>query len=95
VLLKQLIWHLYDAIVASKRDQTSVPAAQNSEALLLFEVIDSLGGLLIIAFGWVCWGAYRELNQLSKMRSFGAFLIQACLGWISFYLAVFIFTGLS
>ncbi|MEH6446286.1 MAG: hypothetical protein V7784_20515 [Oceanospirillaceae bacterium] len=92
---KTLDLALYEAIVAARLDQTPLPATQNSEAQLLFDTIDITGDLLIIALGWVCWGAYRELNQLSKIRSFFAFLIQACLGWLSFYLAIFIFSGLS
>jgi hypothetical protein len=51
-----------------------------SYVTLTAAVISGLGNLIIIIWGLICWGAYRQLNGLSKLRSLAALIMS----WIFF-----------
>jgi hypothetical protein len=51
-----------------------------SYVTLTAAVISGLGSLIVIIWGLIGWGAYRQLNGLSKLRSLAALMIS----WIFF-----------
>src|ERR1700747_428455 len=57
-----------------------------SYVTLTAAVIEGLGTLIIVIWGLIGWGAYRQLNGLSKLRSLFALIIS----WLLFIPVVLI-----
>jgi len=63
-------------------------------ALLVLWVVVIVGGVLTWFFT-ICWGAFRQLNKLSKARSFVALLIFLPLAFVVVLIAEFLGNGMN
>ena len=57
-------------------------------------IIYFLGYVIVTIWGLILWGAYRIMNNLTKLKSFGAFLITIILSWIALWFKMLIINGL-
>ena len=57
------------------------PRSWGSSVALVAIFIRVAGFLFISEWGFVAWGAYRELNGLSKARSFVELIIKGVFRW--------------
>ncbi len=78
---------LYVAIILWQRQNEQlfvppgqVPGLEDSFVRVVAFLIFLAGVLASTVWGIACWGAYRELNGLSRRRSFVAFVIMGVLG---------------
>jgi hypothetical protein len=68
----------YDALSKSSSFNARSQIISNSSAANVFYIFVAIGFGLIVLWSYICWGAFREINQLSRIRSFVAFV----LAWI-------------
>lgn len=66
---------VYDAMVAAATTGADIPNEVTAQISNLEATIFGIGLLLILSWCLVAWGAYRQINQLSRGRSFIAFMI--------------------
>ena len=72
---------LYSQFLAASQKRSAMPDLSESSVPVMALAIVGVGFLVISAWGMVAWGAYRQLNGLSKLRSFAAMLIAGILSW--------------
>jgi hypothetical protein len=72
---------LYRQVIDAKLKKQPMPDLSGSSVPLNSLFILVGGWLLIGAWGFIAWGAYRQLNGLSKWRSFFALTISGLLAW--------------
>jgi hypothetical protein len=80
---------LYAKVVeASAKNHTVPPDALESTVFWVVAEINAFGVIAAGLWAFVAWGAYRQLNGLSKTRSMYAFLIA---GFLSFPITLLVF----
>jgi hypothetical protein len=79
----------YDALSKAGSLASRNQIIANSPAADVFYVSIAIGFGLIVFWSYICWGAFREINHLSRIRSSVAFVV----AWI-FALPVFVLQGL-
>ena len=52
----------------------------NSPAFIASFLVDAVGGIVVSGWSLIGWGAYRQINNLSKWKSAVAYLITLLLG---------------
>jgi hypothetical protein len=75
-ILKALDPNLYAKIIAK---QASLSKATESTAWWVSIAIFGIGFAFVDIWGFIAWGAFRQLNGLTKTRSFFAFMISTIL----------------
>lgn len=84
---------LYDQVIDAQQHDLPIP---ESDSIVPF-VADSLfyaGYIFLSLWGFVAWGAYRELNGLSKSRSFFAFMIMGVLSLVITFVVAMLSKGI-
>jgi len=76
----QLYQEVYESAQKSQSVQDWIQSGllhryNQSYATFSAAIIDGLGYFVLFIWGLIGWGAYRQLNGLSKLRSFGALLV--------------------
>jgi hypothetical protein len=70
---------LYAEVIEAKLNKQARPDLSGSTIPMISFGIQLVGFVLLSGWGFVAWGAYRELNGLSKWRSFFASTIMGLL----------------
>jgi hypothetical protein len=78
-VFKVLAPDLYAQVVHARLNKQPMPDLSGSSVPLIAFIILLAGFSLISVWGVIAWGAYRQLNSLSKWRSFIAFMIMGLL----------------
>jgi hypothetical protein len=79
---------LYRQVIEANLNNQPMPNVEDSYVPLISLLINAAGLFLASIWGLVAWGAYRQLNGLSKWRSFIALMIS---GLIAMLIAVAVF----
>lgn len=72
---------LYGQVIEAKLQKQPMPDLSGSSLPLVTFLILVAGYVFISVWGFVAWGAYRELNRVSKGRSFLALMIMGVFSW--------------
>lgn len=80
-VFKVLAPDLYGQVIQAKLNKQPTPDLSDSSVPLISSVVLVAGFFALSVWGLVAWGAYRELNGLTKRRSFVALMIAGLLGW--------------
>jgi len=80
-VFKVLAPDLYAQVIEAKLNKQPMPDVSGSSVPLVSFFILVVGFFLGSVWGFVAWGAYRQLNDLSKWRSFVALMISGLLAW--------------
>lgn len=72
---------LYKEIIEAKINQQPTPDVSESSIPLVTLGINVVGMIIITVWSIVAWGAYRELNGVSKWRSILALIVTGILSW--------------
>jgi hypothetical protein len=81
-VFKVLAPDLYGQVIQAKLNKQPTPDLLGSSVPLISSVVLVAGFFALSVWGLVAWGAYRELNGLTKRRSFVALMIAGLLGWL-------------
>lgn len=57
--------------------------------------IIGFGFLISIIWGWIGWGAYRIMNNFTKLKSFSVLFVTGILSWIAIAISLLITNGLK
>lgn len=79
---------LYAKLRASQVSGQRAPELLESTLFFVYLGVLGVGFILSAVWGFIGWGAYRQLNGLGKGRSFVAMMISGAFGWL---IAVIIF----
>lgn len=79
-VFKVLAPDLYGQVIEAKLNKQPIPDISGSSVPLISFGIHVAGFFLLSLWGLIAWGAYRQLNGLSKWRSFVALNISGILG---------------
>lgn len=74
-ILKVFDYELYSQLNRANQESQPVPDIWGNSVFLASFAVRMAGLLIIGCWGFVTWGAYRELNELNKWRSFAAFIL--------------------
>ena len=80
-VFKVLAPELYAEVIQAKLNKQPVPDVSDSSVPLISFLILVAGFFLLAMWCLIAWGAYRQLNGLSKWRSFVALIISGLLAW--------------
>ena len=72
---------LYARVIEAKLKKQPTPNPSGSSVPMVSFLILVVGNLLMFVWWLAAWGAFRELNGLSKWRSFAAMMIAGLLAW--------------
>ena len=100
ILLSQGVFKVFDPelyakILEAEAKNAPMPDMAGKKLPLISFAIQVGGYLCLSVWSFIGWGAYRQLNDLSKGRSFGAFLIMDPLALLVAALVYFVATALS
>ena len=80
-ILKVFDPELYNKIIEAKLNNSQMPEVIDSNILDISFAVLIVGFVFVSVWGFIGWGAYRQINHLSKKHSFAAFLIMGLFGW--------------
>ncbi len=86
---------LYAKVIQAKLNKQEIPDVSGSTVFWVSFGILIMGWVFLSVWGLVAWGAYRELNGLSKWRSFFAFTIMSILGWLIAAIVFFVASAIK
>lgn len=89
-IIKSLDPSLYEILRSGDQQAIGQSNPLTSSAYLWSLSVLALGLVLTSIWSFIGWGAYREINGLSKARSAGAFLIAGIINWPAIALVFFI-----
>jgi hypothetical protein len=78
-ILRTLDADTFYALQNASTGQARKEIIQHSSAIVPFAASFAIGSMLLSLWGYISWGAYRQINHLSKMRSFLAFTLAGIL----------------
>jgi len=86
---------LYARVIEAKLNKQTIPDFSGSNIPWVSFGILVAGFIFVSVWGFVAWGAYRELNGLSKWRSFFAVMIAGVLSWPISAIVFFVGSAIS
>jgi hypothetical protein len=72
---------LYAQVAKAQLNKQPMPDLSGSSVILISLFISAVGFLCVAVWGFIACGTYRQLNGLSKWRSFIAMMIMGLLSW--------------
>ena len=81
-ILKVFDPELYNKIIEAQLKDNQMPEVFDSNIYVISFAVMIVGFVFISVWGFIGWGAYRQINYLSKKHSFGAFLIMGLFSWL-------------
>ncbi len=73
---------LYSQLIAAAQQHRAAPSTAHSRILAFAYLIMMIGYVVLWAWGLRAWGALRQLNNVSVMRSVTAYLMVFCASWV-------------
>lgn len=94
-ILKVFDPELYIKIIEATLNNSQMPEVFGSNIFVISFAVMIVGYVLLSVWGFIGWGAYRQINNLSKKRSFGALLIMGPLSWLIILVVSLVAAGMS
>lgn len=86
---------LYEKALVAQAHKTYLPELKGKIIPQVSFGIILFGYVVASSWALIGWGAYRQLNNLSKIRSFVAFVLMGPFGWLIFIIVFFITSAMS
>jgi hypothetical protein len=86
---------LYQQVITARQKKLPMPDLSGKVVPIVAMAVFIVGYLIMSFWAFLGWGAYRQLNGLSKLRSFCALMITGILTWPVVAISVFINAAIS